>query len=143
MPEEYKESTSDRLYEQIRELLVHEDNIINNRMAWLGVFQGLLFASLAFAWQKQDAKWLVEIFSLFGTIISGLILSTLLTSTVASWRLLQLWDARKPENYDGPDLIGFAPKGRNLLLMLIAPWNLISLCFVAVWGFVLWIILTH
>jgi hypothetical protein len=143
MPEEHQNSASDRMYSQIRKLLVHEDLVINNRMVWLGVFQGLLFASLAFAWDKQDSKRLVVIFAVFGMIISVLIVCTLLASTIASWRLLKYWDAHKPSNYEGPDVIGFAPTERNILPMLIAPWNLIPLFFVVAWCGVLWVTLTH
>jgi len=143
MSEERQGSIPDGVYDQIRELLVHEDQVINNRMVWLGVFQGLLFASLGFAWQKQDSKCLIVIFSLLGMIVSALLFCTLLTSTIASMNLLKCWDRLKPKTYDGPDVVGFAPKKCRLFRMVIAPWNLIPLFFIAAWCGVLWIILMH
>jgi hypothetical protein len=112
-------------------------------MVWLGAFQGLLFASLSFVWDKQDSKPLIVIFSVFGMILSVLIVCTLLASTIASRRILKYWDANKPKGWDGLDVIGFAPANRSLLPMLLAPWNLIPVFFIAAWCGVLWITFTH
>lgn len=40
--------------EKIRELYVHEDELINHRMTWLGVTQTLLFAAYGVAIQEKS-----------------------------------------------------------------------------------------
>lgn len=45
-------------FDRIRNLIRHENELINQRLTWLGTFQGLLLAALAFAWDKKmRAAW--------------------------------------------------------------------------------------
>lgn len=48
--------------ETIRTVIMHESEVINQRITWLMTTQGLLFASLGFAWDKGDAKSLITVF---------------------------------------------------------------------------------
>jgi hypothetical protein len=43
----------DRLVEVVREQIHHENELVNQRITWLIQSEGLLFAALAFAWEKS------------------------------------------------------------------------------------------
>jgi len=38
----------------IRQMIAHEDDLINHRLTWLAQLQGFLFAALGFAWEKAS-----------------------------------------------------------------------------------------
>ena len=50
----------------LRQLVKAENEFINHRLTWLGAFQGLLLAALAFAWDKGDTRWLVVVICVVG-----------------------------------------------------------------------------
>ena len=54
----------------IRSMLQHEDRLVNDRINWLTTVQGLLFASLGFAWDKKDTKVLIAVFSFIGVMVA-------------------------------------------------------------------------
>ena len=55
----------------IRYMLQREEDLLNNRISWLMTIQGLLFASLGFAWDKKDASGLIIVFALLGIFVSA------------------------------------------------------------------------
>ncbi len=59
--------------EQKRELWRHEDELINHRLNWLGVTQGLLFAGYVLATEKGIEK-VLNLLAIAGLLTSGLIL---------------------------------------------------------------------
>ncbi|NJN87574.1 MAG: hypothetical protein HC881_16265 [Leptolyngbyaceae cyanobacterium SL_7_1] len=52
------------------QILIHENDLMNHRITWFITLQGLLFAALGFAWDKQDAQKLILILSILGTLTS-------------------------------------------------------------------------
>jgi hypothetical protein len=53
-----------------RDLIKHENELINHRLAWFITIQGLLLAALGFAWGKADARGLVFVFCGLGLLTS-------------------------------------------------------------------------
>lgn len=60
------------LYRALREQWAHEDNLVNHRLMWLILSQGLLFTAFGTLSTAQH-KWLVIGFPLFGMAVAGLI----------------------------------------------------------------------
>ena len=134
MPSIENDTSSDRHAEIIRSMINHESDVINNRVNWLAAFQGLLFAALGFSWGKKGSEPLANIFCLLGISVSILLaLISLFNASLATRRLLIWWYENKPSNYEGPGVIGFAPRHPRSFLILIPPWNLLPLCFLFAW----------
>jgi hypothetical protein len=57
-------------FDRIRELIRHENELINQRLTWLGTFQGLLLAALAFAWDKKSAGGIVCVLCTVGAMVA-------------------------------------------------------------------------
>ncbi len=38
----------------VRDLIQHENNLINHRIGWMATLEGLLFAALSFSWQDPS-----------------------------------------------------------------------------------------
>jgi hypothetical protein len=119
----------------VREMIVKEAELINHRFTWLATLQGLLLAALGFAW--KDAKELVLCLVVLGVGSSISSLAILWRSQEAIKGLKQQWDRNKPQDYSGPDVIGFIPNIRRFELVL--PWLFLPVLFIAAWLAVLMI----
>ena len=119
----------------IRSLIEHENNLQNYRLTWLMTIQGLLFAALGFAWDKQDARGLVSIFCILGILVSLSTWSALKLTTNAFQDLHAWWDTNKPENYEGPPVIGHRVTSSNFkrVFWLLRPWRVLPWGFAASW----------
>lgn len=51
-----------------RDLIKHENDLMNHRLTWFITIQGLLFAALGFAWGKPDARGLIFVFCGLGLL---------------------------------------------------------------------------
>ena len=91
----------------VRSMLEHENSLRNYRFTWFVTLQGLLFSALGFAWGKADARWLIAMFCVLGSL-----------SAIFSWMEMQLeskginellswWKDNKPKDYSGPPVIGY------------------------------------
>jgi hypothetical protein len=60
------------LYRALREQWTHEDNLINQRLMWLNLSQGLLFTAFGTLTNTQ-ARWLTYGFPLFGIAVAFVI----------------------------------------------------------------------
>lgn len=60
------------LYRALREQWTHEDNLINHRLMWLILSQGLLFTAYG-TLSTAKHKWLIIGFPLFGMAVAGVI----------------------------------------------------------------------
>jgi hypothetical protein len=87
-------------------LLKTENELINQRLTWLGTFQGLLHAALAFAWDKTDATALVWVLCILGMSVafSTWVGTVRANKTIVNWGIY--WDKVKPKDYTGPDVEG-------------------------------------
>jgi hypothetical protein len=118
----------------IRAMIMHENEIINDRLTWLLTFQGLLLAALGFAWGAKDSKPLVRIFAALGIVVSVVSVFGLLAATNAMYGLVDWWAQHRPADYVGPDVIGATvPSGWPPAFRYLTPWNLFPLLFVAAW----------
>jgi hypothetical protein len=129
MKSDEQKLTNVQYAEVIRSLIDHESEVTNHRMIWMAAFHGLLFTALGFAWDKPDTRSLITVFCLLGIAVSSLNAIALISSSIATRRLLIWWDNHKPTDYNGPEVIALAPKNPRSLLFLIAPWNILALIF--------------
>jgi len=93
-------------FEKIRDLIKTENELINQRLTWLGTFQGLLIAALAFTWNEESAVAVVWVFCILGAMVS---LSTSLAVYRANKAIKNYedeWDSIKGKDYSGPDIEG-------------------------------------
>lgn len=56
--------------EIIRQVICHEDDLIDQRFTWLCQIQDFLFAALAFAWKEPTANRLTQLLCLLGITVS-------------------------------------------------------------------------
>lgn len=60
------------LYRALREQWTHEDNLVNHRLMWLILSEGLLFTAYGTV-SAAELRWLVFGFPLLGVIVTALI----------------------------------------------------------------------
>lgn len=121
----------DKAADAVRELTEHEAELLNHRMGWLVQTQGLLFASLAFAWDKS-APLVV--------LLAGLGIATAISiGVVTSWvsqaagSIYNWWTENVPEEERARRLvIGLWAPSRGVIRML-RPWRALPLIFVIAW----------
>jgi hypothetical protein len=126
----------------VRDMINHESDVINHRMSWMGTFQGLLFAAVAIMWDK-NREALGVVLCLLGVVVSVAIALTLRNASVATERLVLWWTTHKPDNYDGPGVIGYRMELPSKVRTVLPPWTLVPICFLLAWIAVLYIKLFH
>jgi hypothetical protein len=121
----------------IREMITREDELTNQRMLWMAAFNGLLFAALGFAWDKDGARFLAIMFAILGIASSFLIGLTLIFSSHAQRRLLGWWEANRPRDYNGPGVMGGVPPDKKSYALYFTPWILLASIFSIAWLLIL------
>ncbi len=123
--------------EIVRSMIQSENELINHRISWLTTVQGLLFASLGFAWGKPDSSGLATLLCTLGIAVSVLCFLLLISATWAQNRLVSWWESNKPAEYIGPGVMGLPPWEKSLrwypILRVFAGWNLFPVVFAAAW----------
>ena len=122
----------------IRSMIDRENDLINHRITWLTTIQGLLFASLGFAWDKHQTTVLIFVFCCLGIAISIIQLVALISATRAICGLSEWWEAHKPNDYFGPGVTGRSP-AKNSLFRYLVFWNWIPLLFIVTWAIILYV----
>ena len=116
------------------ERMKFENEMINQRLTWLGTLEGLLLAALAFAWGKPEAKFIIYILGLLGIAVALSIAEGTSRANAALANLGTYWDKTKPKDYRGPDVedvrsqsgcFGWLMPGRFLPLAFAVAWALI------------------
>lgn len=92
---------------EILERVKHENDLIHQRMSWLGTFQGLLFGAVAFAWKEASAGLLVYIASAIGFLVSISIWYGIYRANLSLRNAVDYWDRIKPSQFQGLDAEGF------------------------------------
>ena len=113
----------------IRDMINHESEVTNHRLTWLATLHGLLFAALGFTW--KDGRELIWLLAVLGIATSLSILVPLGFASSASRTLFELWEENKPEDYNGPPVIGRGPVGP--LASLFFPWFLLPVLLAVAW----------
>ena len=118
----------------IRDMIFKESEYINHRLTWLVTLQGLLFASLGFAW--KDGKEMIPVLGSLG-IVTSLATGLSLYFAIKSIDTL-LADERgmRELGYTGPRVIGHQDQS---IVRLLLPWFLLPCAFTVAWFSVLWL----
>ena len=121
----------------IRTMINNENRVLNDRITWLTTIQGLLFAALGFAWDKDDAQAVIIIVSCLGVSVALASWTSFTISNKARKDLDAWWEAHKPEDYDGPPVIGIRSFDQDtpikLLIRSLRPWRSLPIFFILGW----------
>ena len=120
--------------EVIRQMIRHENDLMNHRLSWFNTLQGLLFAALAFSWDKPDSSGLVYMLCALGALLCLSTHYSLRGAVFAITRLRDWWDNHRDTGYNGPDVIGRRPDRKSI--PLLRPYVLFPAAFGTAW---LWI----
>ncbi len=127
----------------IRELIRHENELINQRISWLVQSQGLSFAALAFAWEK--APVLAYPLAVLGTVTALSAWTATSLSNLAVGKLENQWRRSVPEDQRTINpVIGLSGKSiaeaewlRPSTWLprwtLLRPWTALPPLFIVVW----------
>jgi hypothetical protein len=122
----------------VRQMMTREDELTNQRMLWMAAFNGLLFAALGFAWNKQGGRFLTMVFCTLGFFASFLNGLALILASNAQRSLLLWWHKKRPTDYDGPGVMGSEPlDNQRLYSMYFAPWIWLAFIFSGGWLLIL------
>lgn len=130
------------LYKILRDYVVHEDNLINNRLGWLLTSQGLLFSAFALSLDKNTKSIDVGILHisifLVGIVMGIISFTIVLQARLAIEGLHSIWNEVRSfsDKSDYPRLTGGLKSGTNRNIFCIAlSWLvvLIPLAFVGAW----------
>lgn len=114
-----------------RELIAHENELINHRLTWFITLQGLLMAALGFAWDKTDARGLVFVFCGLG-ILSAISTATILWGGAAAIERLSMIE----ELHKGCMVIG---RRATLFEKIFYPWFAMPVLFAVAWALICWL----
>jgi hypothetical protein len=92
-----------------REMIKTENELIDHRLTWLGIFQGLLLAALGFAWRDNKAGAILFVICALGAIVAVSIGIGTYRANKAIACLTAEWDKLrqgKYPDYCGPDVEG-------------------------------------
>ena len=124
-------------YEQtVREMIRHEDNLINNRVGWMCATSGLFATAVGFLWGKGSTTFLICGIALVGFASCFATLFTLLAATKAMARLRRYWRENVPADYKGPGVMGLdslGPGPFHRIADYFNPWDAIALTFSLAW----------
>ena len=118
-------------FERICERIKQENELINHRLTWLGAFQGLLLASLAFAWDKSDAKMIIVVLGILGILVA---ISVGIGTCRANGSINNCnaeWDRIRPNEYSGLDIEGV--RSQSGYFWWLMPGYFVPWAFAAAW----------
>jgi hypothetical protein len=135
-----------RIVDEVRRLVEHENTVINYRIGWLIALQGLLFAGFGALYPKStvlapEVKHLLMVFPCTGIALAFVTLLSLIASATASKRLLRWWEENKPNSYRGPGISGWHMPAKWAWPHYCAPWNFIPIIIGCAWSAVLWLVI--
>ncbi len=121
------------LYRALREQWTHEDNLINHRLMWLILAQGLLFTAFG-TLSAGKARWLIYGFPLFGMTVALVIGISIAAAQRACEEIQRRFDAAGLEQ-----LCALVPTGdtqeRGMLAARALPFVFGALWVLALFGF--------
>jgi hypothetical protein len=129
-------------HEIIRAMITAENELINQRISWLMMVQGLLFTTLGLLWGKEDVIPLLWILSVMGTFIALIVLFPLTCATKAMMAQYDWWEEHKPVDYRGPNVIGSRQPDKPFWRMVnhyVGPWSFFPIVFIFAWFAIWWI----
>lgn len=135
MEQEMVRKASVKEAQVVREMIQHENDLINQRITWFGTLQGLLFAALAFAWGKANTSILFFLLAILGILLSASTYYAVQSSLKAIKTLREWWDNNKSADYVGPDIIGRRPDSRSI--PFLRPYVVFPTSFLIAWATIL------
>ena len=128
-------------YEDVaREMIRHEDHVINNRVGWMTAWNGLLFTALGFLWSKPNSHRILVLICLLACVLCVLSYLSLVSGTRAMARIRRWWNANKPKDYAGPGIIGLVslgPEEIHWIANYCAQWDIMALVLLVAWVIIL------
>ena len=119
--------------EIIRSMIEKENDYINQRVTWFATLQGLLIAALSFASRQPEGDRFFATLCLLGFLVAFIVLFPISAAHITMSHLLDWWDRNKPENYNGPDVIGMRPPTPQWISRYIGPWTWLIIVFLVAW----------
>jgi hypothetical protein len=89
----------------IRDMIWHEDVVLNSRLTWCGTIEALLMAGLAFGWDKAPSA-IVYIVAVAGAVVGISTFYATRTAVETMRELTMWWTNNHIDTYRGPDVIG-------------------------------------
>lgn len=123
----------------IRDMIRHEDSVLAQRMTWCVQIEGLLMASLAFAWDKAPSA-LIYIVCTVGAFVAISALYTGIVAMKTMRRLTEDWKQRCGPDYNGPPVIA---REIDNWITFLRPSRAIPGLFVFIWVLIALIRFTH
>ena len=124
-----------KYFAEIRSMIMHENNLINQRAAWMWTLQGLLFGSMSFLWKYH---WIpVIIISVVGLMSCVSIGFSLYRATQAISELkdnAKNFNEKYETDYILPPIIGLPIEKFKLLL----PWYCMPCVLGIAWVGIFW-----
>lgn len=125
-----------RYEEDTIRLMIHRENeYINQRISWLTTIEGLLFTAVGLSWGKPNANSFIWILAILGIIVSLIVFKVLSGATSAMKKFEQLWEKKKPNDYDGPGVIGLE-SSKLKIFSYVGPWNVFPIIFIVAWALI-------
>jgi hypothetical protein len=127
----------DKLDSVVRELIRHENDLVNQRMSWLVQAQGLLFAALAFAWDKSPK--LAVLLSALGIATALSIGMAISLYSPAIRGLHAWWNEHVPEEERKARLVIGLWSPSHGVRRFLRPWRALPLIFIVAWVGAIWL----
>jgi hypothetical protein len=144
------ESRSDKYASIVREMIRHENELINHRITWLCQIQGLLFAALGVSFTNDlcDKALLIQPILIFiGITVSISSAIGLIMAGLAIRELKKKFAIRYPNNRSPPIIgldLGEKKKDKFILLYILKwlfwsfweillPWRILPILFISAW----------
>jgi len=118
----------------VREMIKHEDELTNERLTWLGQFEGLLFVAYGLAVKDLNDPVLTWIVCSLGLLIALSVLFATVRADKATGKLAHEWDVNKGSLEGGcwePDVQGI--RGNKWWEKLLWPGRSLPLLFGLTW----------
>ena len=128
--------------EIIRSMIEKENDYIHYRVTWFCTLQGLLMTASSFAWSQPKTGCFdyFDLLCLLGFLVAAVMFHPIWYAHRTMMKLMDWWDAHRPEDYDGPDVVGGRPRGK--LARHAGPWHALTVLFAIAW-FGIWCVRHH
>ena len=123
----------EKLKAEIDNRIKSENDLLHQRMTWLGTFQGLLFGATAFAWDKNSAQAIVFLACCVGFLVSVSLGYAIYRTNIAIEKTSAYWDKIRPQDYEQLDSEGYRSKSPGAWLM---PGRFVPKVFAVTWIFI-------
>ena len=112
-----------------RELIKQENELMNHRITWFITLQGLLFAALAFAWDKNDAQGLIF-------VLCSLAMLVAVSTAFILWGCAAAIEQLHREHPRAAMVIG---RRASWIEKIAYPWYAFPVLFFVAWGLIFYL----